>query len=106
MFFNVIKMDITKEYNQKELTLSVEGRIDTITSKDLENAIDEEFGNFDSLTMDFTHVNYISSAGLRVLIVAHKKLKNEDIPFSIKNVNDTIGEIFGISGLDKILKIV
>ena len=57
-------MDITKKYNQKELTLSVEGRIDTITSKDLEIAIDEEFGNFDSLTMDFTHVNYISSADL------------------------------------------
>lgn len=105
MFFNVIKMDITKKYNQKELTLSVEGRIDTITSKDLEKAIDEEFGNFDSLTMDFTDVNYISSAGLRVLIVAHKKLKNEDIPFSIKNVNDIVGEIFRISGLDKILKI-
>lgn len=105
MFFNVIKMDITKEYNQKELTLSVEGRVDTITSKDLEKAIDEEFGNFDSLTMDFTDVNYISSAGLRVLIVAHKKLKNEDIPFSIKNVNDIVGEIFRISGLDKILKI-
>jgi anti-anti-sigma factor len=50
-------------------------------------------------------LEYISSAGLRVLIAAHKKLKNEDIPFSIKNVNDTIGEIFGISGLDKILKI-
>lgn len=98
-------MDITKEYNQKELTLSVEGRVDTITSKDLEKAIDEEFGNFDSLTMDFTDVNYISSAGLRVLIVAHKKLKNEDIPFSIKNVNDIVGEIFRISGLDKILKI-
>ena len=105
MFFNVIKMDITKKYNQKELTLSVEGRVDTITSKDLEKAIDEEFGNFDSLTMDFTDVNYISSAGLRVLIAAHKKLKNEDIPFSIKNVNDIVGEIFRISGLDKILKI-
>jgi anti-anti-sigma factor len=98
-------MNITKDYNENELTLSVEGRIDTITSKDLENEIDEEFGNFNSLTMDFTDLTYISSAGLRVLIVTHKKLKNEDIPFSIKNVNDIVGEIFRISGFDKILKI-
>lgn len=98
-------MNITKEYNEKELTLSIEGRIDTITSKDLESEINNELGNFDSLIMDFSNLEYISSAGLRVLIATQKKLKTDNIPFVIRNVNNTVGEIFRMSGFNKILKI-
>ena len=98
-------MDIIKNYNEKELTLAIEGRIDTITSQELDKEINAELGNFDSLIMDCTGLEYISSAGLRVLIATQKKLKAEDIPFVIKNVNDTVGEIFRMSGFDKILKI-
>lgn len=98
-------MEITKNYNEKELTLSIDGRVDTITSKELEQEINDEFGNFDSLIIDFTELKYISSAGLRVLIATQKKLQQENIPFVIKNVNDTVGEIFRMSGFDKILKI-
>mgnify|MGYP002519975444 FL=1 len=87
------------------MTLSIEGRVDTITSKELEQEINDELGNFDSLIIDFTELKYISSAGLRVLIATQKKLKSDDIPFVIKNVNDTVGEIFRMSGFDKILKI-
>lgn len=98
-------MNIIKNYNEKELTLSIEGRIDTITSKELDKEIQDEMGNFDSLILDFTDLEYISSAGLRVLIATQKKLKKDDIPFTIKNVNATVGEIFRMSGFDKILKI-
>ncbi len=98
-------MNITKNYEEKELTLYVEGRIDTITSKELDKEINEELGNFDSLIMDFTDLEYISSAGLRVLIATQKKLKPENIPFVIRNVDDAIKEIFRMSGFDKILKI-
>lgn len=98
-------MNINKDYNGKELTLSIEGRIDTITSQDLDKEINDEFGNFNSLIMDFTDLEYISSAGLRVLIATQKKLKPENIPFVIKNVNATVNEIFRMSGFDKILKI-
>ncbi|WP_223165967.1 STAS domain-containing protein [Methanobrevibacter millerae] len=98
-------MNISKNYNEKELTLTVEGRIDTITSKELEKEINDEIGNFDSLILDFTDLEYISSAGLRVLIATQKKLKADNIPFVIKNINDTINEIFRMSGFDKILKI-
>ena len=98
-------MNIIKNYNEKELTLSVEGRIDTITSQELDDEINDELGNFDSLIMDFSDLDYISSAGLRVLILTQKKLKHDDIPFVIINVNDTIGGIFRISRFDKILKI-
>ena len=98
-------MDILKNYNGKELTLFIVGRIDTITSQDLENQINDEMGKFDSLILDFNDLEYISSAGLRVLIAAQKKLKQDEIPMSIKNVNDAISEIFRMSGFDKILTI-
>ena len=98
-------MEITKNYNKKELTLSVVGRIDTITSQDLDKEINDEIGNFDSLIIDFSDLEYISSAGLRVLISTQKKLKPDNIPLVIKNVNDTVNEIFRMSGFDKILKI-
>ena len=98
-------MNIEKNYDNKELTLTVEGRIDTITSKELEEGITAEIGNFDSLILDFADLEYISSAGLRVLISTQKKLKADNIPMTIKNVNDSVREIFRMSGFDKILKI-
>lgn len=98
-------MDIIKKYNEKELTIEVKDRIDTVTAPDFENEILDEMGKFDSLIIDFTNLEYISSAGLRVLIATQKKLKPENIPMTLINVNDTINEIFRMSGFDKILKI-
>ena len=98
-------MNIIKNYNGQELTINVKGRIDTITAPDFENEINEELGKFNSLIINFSDLEYISSAGLRVLIATQKKLKPENIPMTIKNVNDTISEIFRMSGFDKILKI-
>lgn len=98
-------MNINKEYNQRELTLTVEGRIDTITSQELDDEIQKEMNNFDYLIIDFTNVKYISSAGLRVLIGTQKKLRPENIPFVIKNVNDNVGEIFRVSGFNQLLTI-
>jgi anti-anti-sigma factor len=71
----------------------------------LEEEIKGELGNFNSLIMDFANLEYISSAGLRVLIATQKKLQPDNIPFVIKNVNDAVKEIFRMSGFDKILKI-
>ena len=98
-------MNIIKNYDEKELTLSVEGRINTITSEELVEEINSEMGNFNSLILDFTDLEYISSAGLRVLVSTQKKLHTNDIPFAIKNVNDAVNEIFVLSGFDKLLKI-
>ncbi|WP_407422797.1 STAS domain-containing protein [Methanobrevibacter sp.] len=98
-------MNILKVYNEKELTLSVEGRINSVTSKELDKEINDEIGNFDSLIMDFANLEYISSAGLKVLIATHRKLKPDNIPFIIKNANDVIMEVFRLSGVDRVLKI-
>lgn len=101
----MIIMNIIKNYNQKELTLIVEGRIDTVTSQQLDKEIMDELEKFNFLIMDFANLEYISSAGLRVLISIQKKLKPAGIPFVIKNVNNAVGEIFRMSGFDKILTI-
>ena len=98
-------MNILKSYNEKELTLSVEGRINSVTSKELDKGINDELGNFDSLIFDFANLDYISSAGLKVLIATHRKLNPENIPFIIKNANDVIMEVFRLSGVDRILEI-
>lgn len=84
--------------------MAVEGRIDTITSQILDKQINDELGKFTSLTIDFSDVEYISSAGLRVLISAQKKLDG-DASMRIVNVGDVVNEIFTMSGFDKILKI-
>lgn len=98
-------MNVIKTYDEKELTIEVEGRVDTVTAPDFENEINDEKGNFDSLILDFSNLEYISSTGLRVLIKTQKQLKPENIPMTIKNVNDNISEIFRMSGFDKVLTI-
>ena len=98
-------MNILKSYNEKELTLSVEGRINSVTSKELDKGINDELGNFDSLILDFANLDYISSAGLKVLIATQRKLKPDNIPFIIKNSNDVIMEVFLLSGVDRVLEI-
>ena len=98
-------MNILKCYNEKELTLSVEGRINSVTSKGLDEEINDEIGNFDSLILDFTKLEYISSAGLKVLIATHRKLNPDNIPFIIKNANEVIMEVFRLSGADRVLEI-
>lgn len=97
-------MELTKKYNEKKLIIIVRDKIDTTTAPDFENEIMDEMGKFDSLILDFKDLDYISSAGLRVLIATEKKLMPQEIPCVIK-VNDTINEILVMSGLDKILNI-
>ena len=102
---NSIDYNILKCYNENELTLSVEGRINSVTSKELDEEINNELGNFNSLILDFTDLEYISSAGLKVLIATQRKLKPDNIPFIIKNSNDVIMEVFLLSGVDRVLEI-
>ena len=98
-------MDIQKDFEEKELTILINGRVDTYTAPELETAINDELGNFDSLILDFTNLEYISSAGLRVLVATKKKAKKEDFTLTIKNVNATVNEILRMSKFDKILNI-
>ncbi len=96
-------MHIQKHHNQNKLTLVLEGRLDTSTAPMLE----AELGAVDGiteLTLDFAKLEYISSAGLRVLL-ATQKVMNKQGSMVIKNVNEVIMDIFQITGFIDILTI-
>ena len=86
------------------MTVSIAGRVDTTTAPKLESELMEDISGITALTLDFSGVEYISSAGLRVLLVM-QKLMNKQGKMVINNVNDEIMEIFEVTGFVDILTI-
>ena len=97
-------MTIDKQINGSELTLSLTGRLDTTTAPELEAVIKENIGGVTNLVMDFAELEYLSSAGLRVILSAQKTM-NKQGEMVIRNVNETINEVFEITGFIDILTI-
>ena len=97
-------MTIDKQLNGSELTLTLNGRLDTTTAPELENAIKENIAGITNLVMDFAGLEYLSSAGLRVILSAQKTM-NKQGEMVIRNVNETINEVFEITGFIVILTI-
>ena len=98
-------MTIEKIANNGELTVVLEGRLDTITAPQLETALKESLEGVQKLVLDFKALEYISSAGLRVLLMA-QKVMNKQGAMVIRNVNETISEVFDITGFADRLTIV
>lgn len=96
-------MTIEKTKNGGSLVLALSGRLDTATSPTLEAEI-ASLDGVDNLTLDFASLEYLSSAGLRVILAMQKKMKEQG-KMTIKNVNDTIMEVFEITGFVDILTI-
>lgn len=97
-------MTINKTKNGQALTLAVEGRLETITAPTLEAVIKSELDDVTDLTIDFSKLDYISSAGLRVLLTAQKTM-NRKGTMKLTGVNETVMEIFDITGFSDILTI-
>lgn len=97
-------MKIDKLTNGTELTIKLEGRLDTTTSPALETELKQSINGVQKLVLDFTALEYISSAGLRVLLAA-QKVMNRQGEMIVKNVNETISEIFEVTGFSDILTI-
>lgn len=97
-------MTINKDVNGKALTISLEGRLDTTTAPSLEEEINGSLENIEELTFDFAKLEYISSAGLRVLLSAQKKM-NKQGKMVVKNVSEEVSEIFEVTGFSDILTI-
>jgi anti-sigma B factor antagonist len=92
-------MTFTKTIENNHATFAVEGRLDTKTSAEFSDALlpFAEEGEYD-ITLDFTNLRFISSAGLRVLFSAHKKCTANNKFFAVTGANDSIREIFEITG--------
>jgi len=94
-------MTITKTQDGSAVTLNVEGRVDTTTAPQLEQEI-QALADAQSLTVDLTKLEYISSAGLRVLLTAHKAFAKKG-GLTVANPNDSVMEIFEVTGFKDIL---
>ena len=97
-------MTIDKTQNGNELTIALGGRLDTTTSPDLEAALKESLGGVTALTLDFSKLEYISSAGLRVLLSTQKTM-NKQGSMKLTHVGEVIQEIFEVTGFTDILTI-
>ena len=97
-------LNIAKETNGAALTLGLEGRLDTTTAPDLENVVKTELSGISELNVDMTSLEYISSAGLRVLLSA-QKVMNKQGTMTIKNASEDVKEIFDVTGFSDILNI-
>ena len=99
-------MKVTLENEGQAITILPEGRIDTVTAPELEDAMSKIPNDSTSIKFDFSKVDYISSAGLRVLLVAQKTMKKTGGSMSIANVSPAVKEVFDITGFSDILTIV
>ena len=97
-------MTITKKQNNNALEITLKGRLDTMTAPELEAELNSSLDNAESLIFDFTALEYISSAGLRVLLAAQKKM-NKKGGMTVTHVSEPIMEIFEVTGFTDILTI-
>ncbi|MBU3819630.1 MAG: STAS domain-containing protein [Candidatus Faecalibacterium intestinavium] len=97
-------MTIQQERNDGTLTLLLEGRLDTATAPQLEKQLNEALDGVTHLVMDFSSLEYISSAGLRVLLSAQKRM-NKQGDMVLRNVNEVISEVLEITGFSEILTV-
>ena len=97
-------MTIEKILNGTELNVKVSGRLDTTTAPELEASLKESFEGLEKLALDFSELEYLSSAGLRVLLQA-QKVMNKQGDMIVKNVNETVMEIFEVTGFADVLTI-
>ena len=97
-------MTIEKKLEGTTLTLALEGRLDTTTSPDLDETLAASLDGVTALVFDFAKLDYLSSAGLRVLLSAQKRM-NKQGSMKLLHVNDTVKEVFEITGFADFLTI-
>ena len=96
-------MTINVERDFELVTLEITGRLDTTTAPNLEAVINEISEDTKELVFDMSELEYISSAGIRVLLGAYKKMKANQGVMRIEKVNDIVSEVFEMTGLTQLL---
>ena len=97
-------MNITRKTEGSTLIIALEGRLDTMTAPELEAELKASMDSADKLVLDFTALDYISSAGLRVLLSAHKAMSAKG-GMKVIHVNEIVREVFDVTGFCDILTI-
>lgn len=96
-------MKINKKKDGNKLTLDISGRLETSTAPELQEVVENEFSGVLHLQVNMEKLEYISSAGLRTLLTAKKKMKAVDGTMTIIGANEEVREVFKITGFDTIL---
>lgn len=97
-------MNITKNQNGNALVIALEGRLDTTTAPELEKVLKESLNGITELTIDLSKLDYVSSAGLRVLLSAQKMMSKQG-SMKVVHVSDLVMEVFEVTGFTDILTI-
>ena len=97
-------LNINKVLEGDKLTVALEGRLDTVTAPELEAELKDSLEEITELVLDMKDLEYISSAGLRVLLTAQKSMSQKG-SMKLINVNETVMEIFDVTGFVDILTI-
>lgn len=97
-------MTIDRKHDGSTYCLTVSGRVDTLTAPELDKAIKEELGTSSALVIDLADLDYISSAGLRVLLAAQKVMSRLGT-MTIRNVKPAVMDVFEVTGFSSILTI-
>ena len=97
-------MEIKKTLNGTQLTIALEGRLDTVTAPALDEELKKSLDGVTKLILDFDKLEYISSAGLRVLLSAQKQMSKKE-GMKVLHVNDIVMEVFEVTGFTDILTI-
>ena len=98
-------MNITSVTNGKQVTFALEGRLDTVSAPELEKVLGANLDGVEELILEFEKLRYLSSAGLRVLLAAQKKMNSQKGSMVIKHANEMIMEIFEVTGFLDILTV-
>ena len=95
------------KFNKQDTTLTVviSGNIDTVTAPELDTKLQENLSGIKDLILDFAAVDYISSAGLRVILMANQQMEDVDGNMSVKNVNEDVRDVFEMTGFDSLLNL-
>ena len=95
-----MKIDFNK--NNTALTVAIDGRLDTTTAPELESFLNEQYNGVTAITVDCEKLSYVSSAGLRVLLTAHNRMKGA---MKLTGVGELVMEVFEMTGFADILVI-
>jgi len=99
-------MTIVKTFEDKKLTLAIEGRLNSATSPQLHDALIPAFDEAEEIILDFSKVEYISSAGLHILLIGQKTANSKKASMKLLNVSDDVMEVLEMTGFTDILTIV
>ena len=98
-------MEVKFNKQDSTLTVAISGNIDTVTAPELDTKLQENLSGIKNLILDFAAVDYISSAGLRVILMTNQMMEDVEGEMTIKNVNEDVRDVFEMTGFDSLLNL-